>query len=192
MLLQRRCRQQQASLKTATDELDKQQAAYTIDPRSISKDALDGAINAKAVAETNLEVARRQYELTKAGAWVYDINNQERQYTALKKAYAASSALLSKYTLRAPQDGVVLAINTVAGAYVSSQGAYDTYTQAPDPVIALSHGGEHLNRALLRGRNSRLPSASANANQGTHVHPRNEHRDSTHLRSHSTLCFAKN
>jgi HlyD family secretion protein len=135
----------QASLKTAADELDKQQAAYTIDPRSISKDALDGAINAKAVAEANLEVARRQYALTKAGAWIYDINNQERQYTALMKAYAASSALLSKYTLRALHDGVVLSINTVAGAYVSSQGAYDTYTQASDPVIVLSTGDEHLN-----------------------------------------------
>ena len=135
----------EASLKTTTDELDKQQAAYAIDPRSISKDALDGAINAKAVAETNLEVARRQYELTKAGAWIYDIRNQERLYTALMKAYAASSALLSKYTLRAPHDGVVLAINTVAGAYLSSQGAYDTYTQANDPVIALSQGDEHLN-----------------------------------------------
>ncbi len=135
----------QASLKTATDALDKQRAAYTIDPRSISKDALDSAINAKAVAETNLEVARRQYALTKAGAWVYDINNQERQYTALRKAYDASSALLAKYTLRAPHDGVVLSINTVAGAYVSSQGAYDTYTQAADPVLVLSNGNEHLN-----------------------------------------------
>jgi HlyD family secretion protein len=135
----------QANLKTATDELDKQQAAYAIDPRSISKDALDGAINAKAVAETNLEVARRQYALTRAGAWIYDINNQERQYTALEKAYAASSALLSKYTLRAPHDGVVLSINTVAGAYVSSQGAYDTYTQAADPVLVLSSSNEHLN-----------------------------------------------
>ncbi len=135
----------QASLKTAKDELDKQQTAYSLDPGSISKDALDGAINAKATAEANLEVARRQYELTKAGAWIYDIHNQERQYAALEKAYAASSALLGKYTLRATQDGIVLSINTIVGAYVSPQGAYDAYTQANDPVITLSSGDEHLN-----------------------------------------------
>jgi HlyD family secretion protein len=152
----------QASLKTTTDALEKQQAAYTIDPRSISKDALDGAMNAKEVAEKNLEVAKKQYALTKAGAWVYDINNQEKQYAALKKAYAASSALLSKYTLRAPLDGVVLSINTVAGAYVSSQGAYDTYTQGSSPVIALSNGGEHLNVRCYVDEIlvSRLPSPS--------------------------------
>ena len=44
----------------------------------MSKDALDGAINAAAVAKANLEVAKKQYELTKAGAWIYDIRNQER------------------------------------------------------------------------------------------------------------------
>ena len=33
--------------------------------------------------------------LTKAGAWIYDINNQEKQYLALERAYSASSALLS-------------------------------------------------------------------------------------------------
>src|SRR5271168_3335473 len=81
----------QATLKTATDQLDKQESAYAIDLGSISKDALDGARNAKAVAETNLEVAKRQYDLTKAGAWSFDIHNQERQFNALEKAYAASS-----------------------------------------------------------------------------------------------------
>lgn len=135
----------QSSLKTARDELDKQQAAYAINPGSISKDALDGAINAEAVAQSNLAVARRQYDLTKAGAWVYDINNQEKQYIALQKAYAASSALLGKYTLRASQDGTVLSINSVVGAYVSPQGAYDSYTQGSDPVLVIGDSDPHLN-----------------------------------------------
>jgi HlyD family secretion protein len=134
----------QATLKTATDELDKQEAAYKIDPGSISKDALDGAINAKAVAATNLEVAKRQYDLTKAGAWTYDIQNQERQYAALQRAYAASSALLGKYVLHAPQDGVVMTINTIVGAYVSQQGAYDSYTQGNVPVMTVGSGGTRL------------------------------------------------
>lgn len=127
----------QAALKTAQDELNKQQAAYEIDPKSISKDALDSAINASAVAEANLEVARKQRDLTKAGAWIFDIQNQERQYNALEKSYLASRALLSKYTLRAPTDGIVLTVSTIVGAYVSPQGAYDSYTQGMNPVLVL-------------------------------------------------------
>ena len=127
----------QASLKTAQDTLKKQKAAYEMDPKSISKDALDNAINAEAVAQANLEVARRQRDLTKAGAWIFDIRNQESQYNALEKSFRASSALLSKYTLRAPNDGVVLTINTILGSYVSPQGAYDSYTQGMNPVLVL-------------------------------------------------------
>lgn len=127
----------QAALKTARDELNKQQAAYEMDPRSISKDALDSAINAESVAEANLEVARKQRDLTKAGAWIFDIQNQERQYNALEKSYLASSALLSKYTLRAPNDGIVLTVSTIVGNYVSPQGSYDSYTQGMNPVLVL-------------------------------------------------------
>jgi HlyD family secretion protein len=127
----------EASLKLAEDTLHKDQAAYEVDPRSVSKDALDSALNSAAVARANLIVARKQDDLTRAGAWIYDIQNQERQQHALAKAYAASRALLGKYTLRASRDGVVLSINTIVGSYVSPQGTYDAYTQGADPVIIL-------------------------------------------------------
>ena len=135
----------QASLKTAQDEFDKQQAAYGLNPKSISKDALDSAANAAAAAQANLEVARKQRDLTKAGAWSYDIRNQERQHNALYKSHASASALLSKYTVRAPRDGIVLAINPALGSYVSPQGVYDAYTQAMDPVLVLGTRRQHLN-----------------------------------------------
>jgi len=127
----------EANWKMVEDERNKQQAAYEMDPGAVSKDALDSAVNAEAVAKKNLEVAQRQRDLTKAGAWVYDIRNQERQQNALHKAYLAANALLGKYTLVAAADGVVLSINTIVGAYVSPQGAYDTYTQGYAPVVIL-------------------------------------------------------
>jgi HlyD family secretion protein len=152
----------EAALKTAQDALQKEQAAYEMDPRSVSKDALDSAMNAAAVAKANLEVAQKQFELTKAGAWVYDIRNQERQQHALEKGYAASRALLAKYTLHAPRDGVVLSINTIVGNYASPQGAYDAYTQGVDPVITLGssptslHVRSYIDEILV----PRLPSGS--------------------------------
>ncbi len=103
---------------------------------------LDGAINAAAVAKANLEVAKKQYELTKAGAWIYDIQNQERQQHALEKAYASSSALLGKYTLARPRDGVVLSINTIVGNYASPQGSYDSIHAGP--------GSRHYTWEVLR------------------------------------------
>jgi HlyD family secretion protein len=136
----------EAALKTAQDALDKEKAAYSLDPKSVSKDALDNAINAVATAKANLDVAQRQYDLTKAGAWIYDIRNQEHQYNALLHTYRSSEALLAYYTLRAPVDGVVMAINAAVGSYVSPQGVYDAYTQGSDPVIVL--GTSHSSLAV--------------------------------------------
>ena len=127
-----------ATLKGAQDALAKQQHAYDIDPRSVSMDALDNARNAAKVAATNLEVVTRQYDLTRAGAWSYDIQNQEQQYAAFSKAYAAAAALLAKYTLRAPEDGVVLTVATGVGSTVSAQGAYNACTQGYDPLIVMA------------------------------------------------------
>lgn len=126
-----------ANLKTAQDQLDKQERSYRLDSKSVSKDVLDSAVDAAQAAKANLDVAQRQYQLTKAGAWIYDIRNQQRQYVALEKAYAASSALLAKYTIRAPSAGVVLSVGAAVGSYVSPQGAYDTYTQGFDPVVVM-------------------------------------------------------
>lgn len=126
-----------ATLKNAADALAKQQRSYDVDPRSVSMDALDNARNAQKIAATNLQVVERQYELTRAGAWIYDVQNQERTYEALTRAYRSAAALLAKYTIRAPQDGVVMALQATTGSYVSPQGAYDSYTQGYDPVVVM-------------------------------------------------------
>ena len=96
-----------ATLKNAEDQLAKVERAYGVEPKSISRDALDNSRNAVRMAATNLQVVEKQYALIRAGAWTYDIQNQEKQYAALSKASVASAALLSKYTIRAPTDGVV-------------------------------------------------------------------------------------
>ncbi|HTR53576.1 MAG TPA: biotin/lipoyl-binding protein [Kofleriaceae bacterium] len=133
-----------AQLKTARDQLDKQRRSFDLAPESVSRDALDNAINAEHVAQANLDVVTRQYDLTRAGAWTYDVKNQEKQHEALVRAAAASTALLAKYTIRAPADGVVMSVNTAVGSYVSPQGTYDTYTQGMGPIIVMSGTNEYL------------------------------------------------
>jgi HlyD family secretion protein len=133
-----------ASLKTAQDQLSKEEEAYSQEPGSISRDALDNARNSAKVAESTLAVAQRQYDLTRAGAWTYDIQTQQKQYESLFKAYRASEALLNKYTIKAPVDGIVLSIEAAPGSYVSSQGAYGTYTGGFSPLVVMGTSQDHL------------------------------------------------
>ena len=109
-----------AQLKNVRDELAKDEASYRFDPKSISTYTLDDARNAVKVAAGNLEV-------------------NERNYTSAK-------ALLNWYTIKAPTDGRVLAINAALGSYVNAnQGTYDTYTQGFDPVVVMGPSEEYLN-----------------------------------------------
>jgi HlyD family secretion protein len=133
-----------ANVKAARDQYDKRLASYNIDPKSISKDVLDTAKDAVLQADAGLEVAVRQYELTKAGAWSYDIANQQKLADAATQAYKAANALLQKYAIKAPRDGVVLSVNASVGGYVSSQGAYDSYTQGADPAIVMGTNQDYL------------------------------------------------
>ncbi|SAL64103.1 HlyD family secretion protein [Caballeronia humi] len=133
-----------ASLKMSQDQFDKQQRAFEIDSKAVSRDTIDNAANALKVARANLEVVTRQYRLTRAGAWVYDIRNQEKQVHALRKASAAAEALLAKYTIRAAADGVVLSINASLGSYVSPQGVYEPYAQAQAPMLVMGTAPEQL------------------------------------------------
>ena len=134
----------ESNLKAARDESDKRRASYDIDPKSISKDVLDTAEDAVEQAAAALDVARKQYDLTKAGAWSYDITNQAKQYEALNQSYKAANALLQKFSVRAPGTGVVLAVNATVGSYVSSQGCYDPYTELFDPSVIMGPPQDHL------------------------------------------------
>lgn len=133
-----------ASLVSVESQLNKVAKSYELNPNSVSKESLDNAINAVKVAKAGLEVAQKQYELTRAGAWSYDIRNQERQYQALVKAHESGQALLAKYVIKAPADGIVLAIKTAIGSYASSQGTYGTYTEGLDPVVVMGGSPDRL------------------------------------------------
>ncbi len=125
-----------ASLKSSEDQSNKLRKSYELDPRSVSKNDLDNAENAVNVAKANVAVVRKQYEF--------------------------AQTLLSKYTIKAPVDGLILSINTAVGSYVSAQGTYDTYTQGFAPVLVM--GGSqtyvgvrcYIDEILI----SRLPQAS--------------------------------
>ena len=103
------------------------------------------------LAEATLKVDRDQYDKNLAS---YDIDPKSISKNVLDTAkdtveqataaLKAANALLKKYTLKAPIDGVVLAVNAAVGSYVSSQGNYDTYTQLFNPLVVMGAPQEYL------------------------------------------------
>lgn len=100
-----------ANIVNVQKQLDKLQTAYSLDPKSVSKNALDNAINAVKIAQAAIHVDTQQYQ--------------------------ADNNLLKKYIMKAPFDGVVLRIVPSVGDYVSPQGSYDTYTQTLIPSVQM-------------------------------------------------------
>ena len=103
------------------------------------------------LAEANLKAAQDQYD-KRRGA--YDIDPKSISKDVLDTAedaviqtaatLKAANALLQKYSVNAPAEGVVLAVNAALGSYVSSQGAYDPYPQQFDPLVVLGAPQDHL------------------------------------------------
>jgi HlyD family secretion protein len=95
-------------------------------------------------AESNRKTAQDQYKKRRAA---FDANPKsisldvldtaKDTYGQAAAAWKAANALLRKYTVRAPIAGVVLAINTTTGSYVSALGSYDAYTQALGPLVVM-------------------------------------------------------
>lgn len=133
-----------ASLRTLDQQYRKLARTYAADPGTVSRETLDTAANQFRTARANVEVTQRQYDLTRAGAWRYDIQTQERQFRALTHAHDSARALLGKYALRAPMDGIVLAVNAGPGAYVSPQGVYSPYSGAQSPVVTMTARQDEL------------------------------------------------
>lgn len=100
-----------ANLVNLKDQLAKIKKSYSLDAGSVSKNALDNAINAVKIAEESLNVAKAQYRTDKA--------------------------LLDKYVIGSPIDGMILRVGTAIGDYLSPQGHYDAYTQAMLPAVEM-------------------------------------------------------
>jgi HlyD family secretion protein len=103
------------------------------------------------LAEANLKAARDQYDKRHAA---YDIDPKSISKDVLDTAedaviqtaaaLKAANALLQYYSVKAPVDGVVLAVNAAVGGYVSSQGNYDTYTELFDPLVVMSGPQDYM------------------------------------------------
>lgn len=100
------------------EQLDKLKKSYSLDKQSVSKNALDNAINAVKIAKAT-----------------EDVNLQQTQ---------SDQEILNNYIIRAPIDGIVLRIIPAVGDYVSPQGSYDTYTQRMLPSVQMGAGTGYM------------------------------------------------
>jgi HlyD family secretion protein len=103
------------------------------------------------LAAANLKVARDQYDKRRAA---YDADSKsvskdvldtaEDSVSQATAALKAANALLQYYSVKAPIDGIVLAVNATVGGYVSPQGDYDTYTELFDPLVIMSSPQDYM------------------------------------------------
>ncbi|MGC9940403.1 MAG: biotin/lipoyl-binding protein [Verrucomicrobiota bacterium] len=103
------------------------------------------------LAAANLKLARDQYDKDRAS---YNVDPKSISKDVLDTAadtvnqaaaaLKAANALLRYYSVKAPVDGVVLAINAAVGSYVSSLGDYDTYTELSDPLVIMSGPQDYM------------------------------------------------
>jgi HlyD family secretion protein len=97
------------------------------------------------LAAASLKLARDQYDKARS-AYNMDsksvsknlLDTAEDTVSQVTAALKTANALLEYYSVKAPVDGVVLAVNAAVGGYVSSQGNYDTYTELFDPLVIMS------------------------------------------------------
>ena len=143
-VIQAQLRQAQASERTLQRQYDKLHAAQLSDAGAVSRESVDSAEDQLLAAKAATALAQRQLDLSRAGAWSYDIKTQVSQTQAADHAYASAKALLDRFTLKAPSDGVVMAINAAQGGWASSAGVYETYTESQVPLMVLSHPQDAL------------------------------------------------
>jgi HlyD family secretion protein len=103
------------------------------------------------LAESNLKVVQDQYDKRRTS---YNIDPKSISKDVLDtakdaviqaaSALKAANELLKKYSVKAPVGGIVLAVNAATGSYVSSQGAYDSYTQGFDPLVVMGAPQKYL------------------------------------------------
>lgn len=101
-----------ANLTNVQAQLDKISKSFYLDPKSVSKNTLDNAINAVLIDQKSLIVAIAQSK--------------------------SDTAVLAKYIINSPIDGIILRVVVAVGDYVTStQGTFDTYTQSFLPAVQM-------------------------------------------------------
>lgn len=109
---------------------------FTID-YSIQKANVElAAANLKLVKDQYIK-RRTAYELNPKSISKDVLDNAEDAVKQAQAALNAVTALLKKYSVNAPIDGIIMAVNTSAGSYVSPQGSYDSYTQGFTPLVVM-------------------------------------------------------
>ncbi len=101
----------QANLINVEQQLQKIQVSYNINPKSISRNTLDNAINSVKIAQQNVYVTMGQYK--------------------------SDEALWAKYIVRTTTEGIVFRVVVAKGSYTSPQGNYDSYTQSFLPAVQM-------------------------------------------------------
>jgi multidrug resistance efflux pump len=120
-----RAEAQLADLRTRLLRFEKTWESY---PGSVSQDAIDQTRQQVKASEASLGEAKANLAAVKAGAWEYEVREQEAALSAKRASLKEASQVLSWHTVRAPKDGAILQINVRPGEWIAPG-------QAESPVL---------------------------------------------------------
>lgn len=111
-----RAEAQLADLRTRLSRFEKTWESY---PGSVSQDAIDQTRQQVKAAEASLGEAKANLAAVRAGAWEYEVREQEASLNAKRASLKEASQILSWHTVRAPKDGAILQINVRPGEWIA-------------------------------------------------------------------------
>jgi HlyD family secretion protein len=126
--LERAVERAEAGYADWRERLAKLEKSKSIDPGSISNDQMDQTRQQVKSQEANLAEAKARLAALKAGAWEYDIRQQEAALSAAKASLSEAKQRLAWHVVTAPRNGSILQINIRPGEWASPG-------QSPAPIL---------------------------------------------------------
>lgn len=117
--LERAVERAEAELADWQGRLAKLEKSKSIDPGSISNDQMDQTRQQVKSQEANLAEAKAKLAALRAGAWEYDIRQQEAILSAARASLSEAKQHLSWHVVTAPRDGSILQINILPGEWAN-------------------------------------------------------------------------
>jgi multidrug resistance efflux pump len=115
--LEAKVREGDAAVADARKQLELWEAIYDKDKRAVSEEDIVRKRYAVATAQAQLEQAKANLALLKAGAWRPDLDVARAEVESARAQVAVSQAELDRLTIKAPADGTILQVKIHEGEY---------------------------------------------------------------------------
>jgi multidrug resistance efflux pump len=118
--MEAKVKEMDAAVADARKQLELWEAIYDKDKRAVSEEDLIRKKYAYQSANAQLDAAKANLALLKAGAWKPDLEIARAEVESARAQLAVSEAELERLTIKAPADGTILQVKIREGEYATA------------------------------------------------------------------------